>query len=150
MGHRLKLDVENFNEIAMEIYDSTAFVEEYFHQCWCIQLKIYWQTISIDGWAFLSSRWGEVIFQKVPDCQPPHFISGKAIETDYHNDLLFEFADSISANPRDIANAIFMTLEKVVFVFSPLRLIGRGFEMGTATEYRYNNLNYKILPGDNR
>lgn len=150
MGHRLKLDVENYNEIALEIKDSTAFVEEDFHQCWCIQLKIWWQTLSIEGYAFLSSRWGEVIFQKVPDGQPPHFLSGKPIETDFSNDLLCEFAESISANPRDIANAIFKTLEKVVFVFSPLRLMGRGYEMGTATEYRYNNLNYKILPGDNK
>lgn len=76
MGHKLKLDLTGFDDLSVEIRDASTTLDEGLHQCWCVKLDVYWQTMAIKGWAFLSSWWGELMFQKVYDGQPPHLISG--------------------------------------------------------------------------
>lgn len=150
MGHKLKLDVTGFMDLYLEIKDSSTTLDEGHHQCWCVKLNVYWQTMAIEGWAFLSSWWGELIFQKVYDGQPPHFISGKPIETDFDNDMLWEFADDIGASPQALATAIFKTLGEVMFVMPPLRLIGNEFTIDQAMSYRHANMIHRIQAGGQR
>lgn len=146
MGQRIRLDIPSFSELSIEIEMAAAFYDDFFQQCWCISLKLWWQTMSIKGYAFLSSRWQEVIFQKVYDGQAPHFISGKPIVTLCENDMLSEFAFGIGADPNDLVAAIFSVFESVVFVFPPLRLIGEEI-MTSATAYRYQDVFCKMRIG---
>lgn len=99
--------------------------------------------MAIKGYAFLSGRWGELIFQKVFDGQAPHFISGKPIETDCCNDNLAEFAFDIDADPSELADAIFVALEEVTFVFPACRLVGEN-TIVPATGYHYQKALHSI------
>lgn len=138
MGQRIRLEISSFSELGVEIETAVAFFDDFFHQCWCIHLKLWWQTMSIQGYAFLSSRWYEVIFQKVYDGQAPHFISGRPIETLCENDMLSAFAFEIGAVPKDLVAAIFSALESVTFVFPPMRLAGEDV-LVSAAAYRYQD-----------
>lgn len=144
MGHKMKLDVTGFNDFYVEINGASVVLDDYFSQCWCVGLKMYWQTISIEGWAFLSKRWGELLFEKVPECPPPHFISGVPIETAFENDLLREFVDDIGANPQDLAIAIFKTLGDVMFVMPHLRLLCNELTIDSAISFRHANIIHRI------
>ena len=138
MGQRVRLQIPSFTELGIEIDTAVAFFDDFFHQCWSISLKLWWQTMSIQGYAFLSSRWHEVIFQKVYDGQAPHFISGTPIETECENDLLAEFAFEIGADSGDLVAAIFSAFESVTFIFPPMRLAGEDI-VTSAAAYRYQN-----------
>ncbi|MGD9685808.1 MAG: hypothetical protein AB7U43_02405 [Desulfobacter sp.] len=143
MGQRIHLEIPSFNELGIEIDTAVSFYDDFFHQCWSISLKLWWQTMSIQGYAFLSSRWHEVIFQKVYDGQAPHFISGRPIETLCENDMLSEFAYEIGADPGDLVAAIFSAFESVTFVFPPMRLAGEDVLTSTAA-YCYQDTICKI------
>ena len=41
MGHKLKLDVTGFNDFSVEINNASVNLDDYFSQCWCVDLKIY-------------------------------------------------------------------------------------------------------------
>jgi hypothetical protein len=138
MGQRIRLGIPSFSELGIEIETAVAFYDDFFHQCWSISLKLWWQTMSIQGYAFLSSRWHEVIFQKVYDGQAPHFISGRPIETLCENDMLSEFAFEIGADPGDLVAAIFSAFGSVTFVFPPMRLAGEDV-VTSAAAYRYQD-----------
>jgi len=138
MGQRICLEISPFKELGIEIETAVAFYDVFFHQCWSISLKLWWQTTSIQGYAFLSSRWHEIIFQKVYDGQAPHFISGRPIETLCENDMLSEFAFEIGADPGDLVAAIVSTFESVTFVFPPMRLAGEDI-LASAAAYRYQD-----------
>jgi hypothetical protein len=112
-----------------------------------VELKVYWQTMWISGWAFLSSWWGELLFQRVYDGQPPHFISGIPIETNFDNDMLWEFGEDIGIHPKKIADKIHQTLGKVIFILPPVRQIGDGVIVDCAMAYRYENSINRIQIG---
>jgi hypothetical protein len=147
MRYRLKLAVENFNEFALEIEEACVFYESGYNQCWCIGLKVHWQTASIKGWGFLSGRWGELLFERAPTFPPPHFISGVPIETDWENDLLWEFAEDAGACPQDLSVSIFKALGEVMFVMPPFWIVNEGFIADAAMGYRYKNETHRIALG---
>ena len=138
MGHKIRLEVSGFKDFFVEIKEASVLADDYYSQCWCIELRVFWQTIAMNGWGFLSKRWGELLFEKIPDCPPPHFISGVPIETENGNDMLWEFADDIGADPRDLAVAIFKTLDNVVFIMPHLQIISDEFMLKYAIGYRHN------------
>lgn len=144
MGHRIKLDVTEFSDLSIEIKEASVVLDDYYSQCWSVGLKVNWQTVSMEGWGFLSKRWGELLFEKVPDCPPPHFISGEAIQIKNKNDMLLEFADDVGVDPEDLAIAIFMTLGNVRFVMPHLRLISKSIIVASAISYRYGNMTHRI------
>lgn len=144
MGHKIKLEVSGYSDFSVEISNASVVLDDYYSQCWCVGLKVHWQTASIDGWGFLSKRWGELLFEKIPECPPPHFISGVAIQTKNDNDMLWEFAEDVGANPQDLAVAIFETLGNVMFVLSPLRLIGSEVKIDSAMSYRHVDMIHRI------
>jgi|SRR6185369_12311074 len=139
MSYRLKLDAQGSKELSLEIIGASVTEYDYFLQCWCIKLKVNWQTMSIDGWAFLSAIWGELLFQRDHDGQPPHFISGKPVETGSCNDMLWGFADDIGFDPQEIAASIFKVLNKITFVMPPVRAVSGEININSAMGYRYED-----------
>jgi len=147
MCEKLRLEVNGYKEIMVEITSASVGLDDGNMQCWCVQLKVYWQTMRIDGWAFLSSWWGELLFQRIYDGQPPHFISGKPIETDLDNDMLWQFGEDIGVHPKSIADKIHQTLRKVMFIMPPVRLVSDGVIVDSAMAYRYENGIHRIKIG---
>lgn len=143
MGQRIRLEIPLFSELSIEIETAVAFYDDFFQQCWIINLKLWWQTMSISGCAFLSSRWHEVIFPKIHDGQAPHFISGRPIKTLCENDMLSELAFEIGVDSGDLVTAIFSTIKSVTFVFPPMRLVGDDV-VTSAAAYRHQETIYKM------
>jgi hypothetical protein len=144
MGNRLKLPLQRCQGLSLEISHANTCFEPNFCQCWIIGIRLYWQTAYIDGWVFQSSRRAELLFQKIPDMQPPHFISGVPIETDVANDKLSEFAEYVGVDPSDIAESIFKLLGSTTYILSPLKLVNNGIHLDAATGYRYNGNKYPL------
>lgn len=144
MSNRANLAVYGYNDFGIEIKDACVMLDERRLQCWCIELRVYWQTIWINGWAFVSSWCGELLFQREPDMKPPHFISGIPIITVVGNDLLWDLAEDTGVNPQLVADAIHIALQKTWFILSPVRLVGEKAFTTHATHYWYEGTMHRI------